>query len=151
MILLPPGHKRYAFHYCSDEKYTEYADGYSRCKRYGIRGVYTWASGAGVLGVVKDALKGTVINYGKRKLAGHAINGAVYICSPAVAVFTNATKVVKWTARAHSATAFVFECVEDSSNLVLLLIDLLLYGQPVPVGDSNRFNFFGNSTDFLDS
>jgi hypothetical protein len=68
----------------------------------------------GILGIVQDILKGTVIQYGKRRLAGIVINGAIYVCSPAVVVITNTTKFVGWAKRAHSASAFLFECAEDS-------------------------------------
>ena len=69
---------------------------------------------------------------------------------PAVVVFTNASKIVAVSKSIHSSAAFYFECVEDSTNLAFLPIDLALFGQPIPVGASNRFNLFGNNTDFLD-
>ena len=49
-------------------------------------------------------------------------------------VFTNSTNVIKWAGRVHSASAFMFECVEDSSNLVFLPFDLVLFDQPILVG-----------------
>ena len=107
-------------------------------------------SGAGVLGVVTDVGKGVVIDYGKRKFAAVCINAGAYILSPAVVVFTNASKIVAVSKSIHSSAAFYFECVEDSTNLAFLPIDLALFGQPIPVGASNRFNLFGNNTDFLD-
>ena len=74
-------------------------------------------SGAGVLGIVTDVGKGIVIDYGKRKFAAVCINVGAYIFSPAVVVFTNASKIVNILKSVHSSAAFCFECVEDSTNL----------------------------------
>ena len=103
-----------------------------------------------MMGIVTDLGKGVVIDSGKRKLAAVCINAGAYILSPAVVVFTNASKIVKISKSVHSTAAFCFECVEDSTNLAFVPIDLALFGQPIPIGASNRFNLFGNHTDFLD-
>lgn len=125
------------------------AHSYSFAKRTGITGIYIWASGAGVLGIVKEIAKGTFIQYGKRKFAAAVINGAIYVCTPAVVVFTNETRVIGWSKRAHTVSAYVFECMEDTTNLAFLPIDMVLFGQPIPMGDENRFNLLGNSSDFF--
>lgn len=145
-----PGHDfKYAFKGLNETQYVTYAKQYSRAKAGGIRCVYSWASGAGVLGVVKDISKGVVIDYGKRKFAAVCINAGAYIVSPAVVVFTNASKIVKASKTVHSTAAFVFECMEDTTNLAFLPADLLLFGRPIPVGAADRFNLL-NHTDFLD-
>lgn len=152
MAFIPdkPGHDRYAFKSLNSTQYATYAKQYSRAKAGGIRCVYCWASGVGVLGVIQDVGKGIVIDYGKRKFAAVCINAGAYILSPAVVVFTNASKLVKISKSVHSTASFVFECVEDSTNLAFLPLDIAFFGQPIPVGTSNRFNLFSNHTDFLD-
>ena len=152
MAFIPdkPSHGRFAFRTVNNTQYKTYAKQYSRAKAGGIRCVYAWASGTGVLGVAKDVGKGIVVDYSKRKFAAVCINAGSYILSPAIVVFTNATKIVNVTKRIHSTAAFCFECVEDSTNLAFLPLDLALFGQPIPVGASNRFNLFRNHTDFLD-
>jgi hypothetical protein len=151
MAFLPdkPGHGKYAFKSLNSTQYLTYAKQYSRAKAGGIRCVYGWASGAGVLGVAQDIGKGIVIDYGKRKFAAVCINAGAYILSPALVVFTNATKIVNISKTVHSTAAFCFECIEDSTNLAFLPIDLVLFGQPIPVGASNRFNLLDHN-DFLD-
>ena len=62
---------------------------------------------------------------------------------------TNATKIINATKKIHTVIAFCFECFEDSNNLMLMPIDLVLFGQPIPVGDPYRFNVMTNITDFL--
>ena len=152
MAFIPdkPSHGRFAFRTVNNTQYKTYAKQYSRAKAGGIRCVYAWASGTGVLGVAKDVGKGIVVDYSKRKFAAVCINAGSYILSPAIVVFTNATKIVKIAKCVHSSAAFVFECVEDSTNLAFLPFDLAFFGQPIPIGSSNRFNLFDNSTDFLD-
>lgn len=149
MIIVEPSHKKFVFFGLNQTDYAQQTQGYAKYKRYGLRGIYSFASGAGVLGIVKDVTKESVINYSKRKFAAIVVNGALYVCCPAVIVFTNATKVVKWAARVHSFSSFVFKCVKDSGNLVFLPFDMLLFGQTIFVGDSDRFNLFGNGTDLF--
>jgi len=145
-----PGHRKFAFRNLNLTQYKTYAQQYSKAKAGGIRCVYGWVSGAVVVYIVTNVGKGIVINYGKRKLAAVCINAGAYIFSPAVVVFTNASKIVNISKSVHSSAAFCFECVEDSTNLAFLPLDLALFGQPIPIGASNRFNLFGNHTDFLD-
>ena len=151
MTFIPdkPAHGRFAFRSLNSTQYKKYAQQYSKAKAGGIRCVYGWASGAGVLGIVTDLSKGVVIDYSKRKFAAVCINACAYIISPAIVVFTNASKIVKISKSVHSTAAFCFECAEDSTNLAFLPLDLVLFGQPIPIGGSNRFNLF-NHTDFLD-
>jgi len=152
MAFLPekPEYRQFAFRNLNSTQYKTYAQQYSKAKAGGIRCVYAWASGAGALSIVKDVGKGIFIDYGKRKFAALCLNAGAYIFSPAVVVFINASKLVNFSKSVHSAAAFCFECVEDSSNLVFLPIDLALFGQPIPIGAPNRFNLFSNHTDFLD-
>jgi hypothetical protein len=152
MAFIPdkPMHSRFIFSNLNSTQYKTYAKQYSRAKAGGIRCVYVWMSGVGVVGVLTDLGKGIVIDYGKRKLAAACLNAGAYIFSPAVVVFTNASKLVNISKSIHSTAAFCFECVEDSTNLAFLPLDIALFGQPIPIGAENRFNLFKNSTDFLD-
>lgn len=145
-----PTHGRFALRSLDSAQYKTYARQYSKAKANGIHCVYAWMSGAGILSIIKDISKGVVIDYSKRKLAAVCINVGSYILSPALVVFTNASKIVKISKSVHSIAAFSFECIEDSTNLAFVPLDLALFGQPIPVGKPNRFNLFSNHTDFLD-
>lgn len=133
MAFIPskPIHSRYALKHLNSTEYESFAKEYSRAKAGGIRCVYAWSTGAGIWSIVKNLGQGIVIDYGN------------------VVVFTNATKVVSISKAVHGTAAFCFECLEDSSNLVFLPVDLALFGQPIPIGAPNRFNLL-NTTDFLD-
>lgn len=144
-----PKHNKFAFSNLNSTQYEIYAKQYSKAKAGGIRCVYAWMSGVGVMGIVSDLGKGIVIDYSKRKFAALCINTGAYIISPAVVIFTNASKIVKTSKNIHSIASFCFECLEDSTNLAFLPIDLVVFGQPIPIGASNRFNLFTNHIDFL--
>jgi len=151
MQIVKPSRGKFILSNLDAQNYTKAAYGYSKGKKYGIRGgIYAWGSGLGLAGVIKDAAKGTIVQYGKRKFAAVCIAGCTHIIGPAILIFTNATKVVNRTSRIHSFTSFVFESVEDSSNLTFLPIDMILFGQPIPVGDENRLNILNHVTDFID-
>ena len=73
----------------------KYVSAYSGCKRWGVQGIYTFLAGTGLWGVVKEVAQGTVVQYGKRRLATIVIGGVTYVCAPAVMVITNAIRVLK--------------------------------------------------------
>lgn len=143
-IVKPPFHQ-YIFANMEEIRYKSY----SYAKRTGIAGIYIWASRCRVLGIVKEIAKGTVVQYGKRKFAAVLINGAIYVWTRAGVVLMNATRVINWAKRAHTVSAYGFECIEDTTNLAFLPMALILFGQPIPMGDENRFNLLGNSSDFF--
>jgi len=60
-----------------------------------------------IWGVAKEVAQGSVVQYGKRRLATFVIGGATYICAPAVAVITNATRVVKSCKVVYTSVGYV--------------------------------------------
>jgi len=143
VITTRPAHKKYAFAPLSNATYYDYANRYSACKRYGFRGVVAFTTGTGVYGIVKEVVKGTLIQYGKRRLAVLVISGATYVCAPAVAVLTNATRVVRTCKVIHTTIGYTVEALEDIGTLIFLPIDLALFGQPIPTGKPNRYSNWG--------
>ena len=69
MLITKPTSKRYVFHYLNNSQYTNYARGYSLGKRNGARGIYLWATGMEVWGIVREAATDGVKRYGKKKFA----------------------------------------------------------------------------------
>ena len=130
--------------------YVKYADTYSSCKRWGVRGIYAFLTGTGLYGVAKEALKGTVVQYGKRRLAIAVIATASYVCAPAVTVLTNATRVVRSCKVVYTTVGYIAEAVEDASHVPFLPIDIIVFGQPIPANKEGRFSSWSNITDLLD-
>jgi hypothetical protein len=149
MIIVKPVHKRYAFNNLTSTDYTDLACKYSACKRYGFRGIVAFATGTGTLGVVKSVLKGHLVQYGKRRVVGVFLTGVTYICAPAIAVLTNATRVVRCCKIVFNVVGWGLEAAEDVGTLVFLPVDLVLFGQPIPTGKSNRFSEWDRIEDII--
>jgi hypothetical protein len=147
MQITKPPHNRYALNCLDNATYVKYANLYSGCKRWGVRGIYTFLGGTGLWGVAKEVAQGRVVQYGKRRLATLVIGGATYICAPAVALLTNATRVVKSCKLVYTSVGYVMEAVEDASDIPFLPLDLALFGQPVPANKDGRFSSWSNITD----
>lgn len=151
MLLVKPNHNRYALHGLPNSTYVKYAQAYSSCKCYGVRGIYAFLSGSGLWGVAKEVAQGNLVQYGKRRLATIVVGGAAYLSAPAVAVITNATKVVKCCKVIFVTVGYVIEAVEDASHVTFLPLDLVLFGQPIPANKKGRFSSWANLTDVVDN
>lgn len=131
-----PTHKRYILHGLSNSTYVKYATVYSRCKRQGNRGIMSFLTGINLLGVVR----GNLIQYGKRRIATVVILGGAYMCAPAVAVLTNATRLIRCCQVVFTTVGFAMEAVEDASHMTYLPLDLIIFGQPIAVVEPGRFS-----------
>jgi len=151
MQIIKPPHNRYALSCLDNTTYVKYANVYSGCKRWGVRGIYAFLGGTGLWGIAKEVAQGSVVQYGKRRLATIVIGGATYICAPAVAVITNATRVVKSCKIVYTSIGYVMEAAEDASHVPFLPLDLVLFGQPVPANKEGRFSSWSNITDIIDN
>lgn len=151
MAITKPPRSRYALHCLDTATYVKYANVYSACKRRGVRGIYTFLTGTELWGGVKEVAQGTVVQYGKRRLATVVIGAATYISVPAVVVLTNATRVVKSCKVVYTSVGYIMEAVEDPSHIPFLPLDLVLFGQPVPANKDGRFSSWSNITDIIDN
>ena len=151
MQICKPPHNHYALCGLYNETYVKYAIAYSGCKRWGVRGVYSFLGGTVLFGVAKEVAQGNLVQYGKRRLATVVIGGATYICAPAVAVITNATRVVKSCKVVYTSIGYVMEALEDASQVPFLPLDLALFGQPIPANKDGRFSSWSNITDIIDN
>ena len=95
--------------------------------------------------------KGTVVQYGTRRLATVIVGGAAYICASAVTVITNATRVVKSCKVVYTSVGYVMEAVEDASHIPFLPFDLVLFGKTIPANTDGRFSSWSNITDIIEN
>jgi hypothetical protein len=151
MKICKPPHNRYALCRLDNVTYVKYTTAYSGCKRWGVRGIYAFLGGTSLFGVAKEVAKGTIVQYGKRRIATVVIGGAAYICAPAVVVITNATRVVKSCKLVYTSVGYIMEVVEDASQVPFLPLDLALFGQPIPANTDGRFSSWSNITDIIDN
>ena len=74
--------------------FVKYVVASSRFKRSRVRGIYVFLDVTRLFGVATELIKDTTVKYEKRRLAIAVIASATSVCGPAIAVITNATKVV---------------------------------------------------------
>jgi hypothetical protein len=149
MQINKPPHNRYALSFLDNATYAKYATVYSGCKRWGVRGVYSFLCGTGLVGVAKEVAKGTIVQYGKRRIAVAVICMSSYISAPALAVITNATRVVKGCKLAYVSIGYMMEVLEDASQVPFLPLDLGLFGQLIPANTDGRFSSWDNIEDII--
>lgn len=147
MQVVKPPHDRFVFKGLDDSTYSKYCTRYSQCKRYGYRGIVAWATGAGVKNLVIEIGKGTVRKWGRNKLGIIIIFCCAYVATPALSLITNSTKMLNYAKTAHTVISSTVEYIEDSANLAYLPFDMILFGQPIPIGEEGRLNLFGNDLD----
>lgn len=141
-----PIHKRYALSSVDNDTYIKFVNGYSLAKKVGIRGVWIYISGSGVSELCKEAFKGFVRKWGRKKLASGIIGCFCYLGTPLVPLITNSTKVVQIANATHTCIAFIIETCEDITGLGWLPLDMALVGQPIPMGDAGRYNLMGGDS-----
>jgi hypothetical protein len=57
-----------------------------------------------------------------------------------MSIITNSTKALQIARFAHRTTSEVMEISENGCCAFLYVVDLIVFGQGVPVGDPGRFN-----------
>lgn len=95
MKITKPPHNRYVLNCLDHETYVKYANVYSGCKRWGIRGIYNFLAETGLWEITKEIAQGSIVQYEKRRLTTVLIGFYTYICAPAVSLLTDATRIVK--------------------------------------------------------
>ena len=145
-----PSHNKYLLATCDEIAYSKIVCKYQKAKKYGIRAVVGYLSGAEIYQIVGEIGKGALRTWGRQKAATVATILIGWVSGPVAIGFTNGTKVVRTAKAVHTAAAFMIEVVEDSTNLSYLPLDMLFFGQAIPMGENNRFNILTNMTDLLE-
>jgi hypothetical protein len=143
MINKPP-HNRFLLSACDEDQYCKFVSRYQKAKKYGVRAVVGYLSGAEIYQIVGEIGKGALRTWGRKKLAGAGLILVGWVGGPLAIGFTNGTKIVRTAKAVHTAAAFMIEVVEDSTNIPYLPLDMLFFGQPIPIGETNRFNLLTN-------
>jgi hypothetical protein len=143
MINKPP-HNRFLLSACDEDQYCKFVSRYQKAKKYGVRAVVGYLSGAEIYQIVGEIGKGALRTWGRKKLAGAGLILVGWVGGPLAIGFTNGTKIVRTAKAVHTAAAFMIEVVEDSTNIPYFPLDMLFFGQPIPIGETNRFNLLTN-------
>jgi hypothetical protein len=68
-----------------------------------------------------------------------------------VPFLTNSTKIVRIANVTHTTIAFVYETLENTTNLGWLPLDLMLVGQPIQMKCAGRFNLMNDTANLFQS
>lgn len=151
MQLVKPPYHYYVLNGLGEDSYTKYANVYANAKRWGVKGIYAFLGGTGLVGVLKELAQGTVVQYGKRRLATVVVAACGYVAAPSVAVITNSTRVVKSCKVIYTSIGYVMEAFEDASHITFLPLDLALFGQPIPANKEGRYSSWSDIKDLIDN
>ena len=123
---------------------------YRIAKRYGIKAAWGVVTGSGVLQLAKEVAKGEIVKYGKQKVGSLILLGCIHVGLGAVPLVTNSTKIIKYVMKAHSVTSCIYRCAHDASEVPLVALDFMLFGEYVPSCPDDGYRLFNVSSDALD-
>jgi len=124
---------------------------YRVAKRYGIKAAWGIVTGSGVLELAKEVSKGAIVDQGKKKVGSLILLGCSHIGLGAITVVTNSTKVIKYAKKAHSVTSCIYRCAHDASEVPLIALDFMVFGEYVPSCPDDGYQLFNVSSDALDA
>ncbi len=120
---------------------------YRVAKKYGIKAAWGAVTGSGVLELGKEALKGEVLTRGRKKIGSLLLLGCTHIgCGAAIPLVTNSTRIVGYAKKAHSVTSCIYRCAHDASEVPLVALDFLVFGEYVPSCPDDGYQLLGNVT-----
>lgn len=123
---------------------------YRIAKRYGIKASWGVITGSGVLELAKEVAKGEVVRHGKQKIGSLLLLGCSHIGLGSLTLVTNSTKVIKYATKAHSVTSCIYRCAHDVSEVPLIALDFMVFGEYVPSCAHDGYQLFNVSSDALD-
>jgi hypothetical protein len=107
--------------------------------------------GQNIAHITYEVGKGQLIYWGKRRFGYALVSYVGWVAAPVMPIITNSTKVLKIANFTHRVTSEIFEISENGACAWMYPIDLVVFGQPVPVGSEGRFNIISNATDVFDN
>jgi hypothetical protein len=125
-------------------------ENYRVAKRYGIKAAWGVVTGSGVLELTKEVAKGEIVRQGKKKVGSLILLGCSHIGVGALTVVTNSTRVIKYAKKAHSVTSCMYRCAHDASEVPMIALDFLVFGEYVPSCPDDGYQLFNVSSDPLE-
>ena len=122
---------------------------YRVAKKYGIKAAWGVVTGSGVLELAKEVVKGEVVHQGKERLGSLILLGCGHVGLGAIPLVTKSTKIIKYAKKAHSVTSCIYRCAHDASEVPLVMLDFMLFGEYVPSCPKDGYQLFPVSTDVL--
>ena len=122
---------------------------YRVAKRYGIKAAWGVVTGAGILELGKEVIKGEIINRSREKIGALLILASAHVGIGSIQLVTNSTKILKYAQKAHSVTSCIYRCAHDASEVPLVALDFLVFGEYVPSCPNDGYQLMNVSSDAL--
>ena len=124
---------------------------YRVAKRYGIKAAWGVVTGSGIFELTKEIAKGEIVKQGKEKVGSLILLGCSHIGLGSLTLITNSTKIIKYTKKVHSVTSCIYRCAHDCSEVPVIALDFLVFGEYVPSCLKDGYQLFNVSSDALES
>lgn len=118
-------------------------------KRYGIKAAWGVVTGSGALELAKEVAKGEIVKQGKKKVGSLILLGCSHIGLGYLTLVTNSTKILKYVKKGHSVTSCIYRCARDASEVPLIALDFIVFGEYVPSCPDDGYQLFNVSSDAL--
>jgi hypothetical protein len=132
----------------------KFKERYRSWKGYFLKGTWGVVTGAGLMElateVVTEVVKGETLKHGKKKVGSLILLGCTHIGLSAVPMITNSTRIIKLVKTAHSITSGIYRCAHDASEVPLIALDFILFGEYVPSCPPDGYQLLNVSSDALD-
>ena len=106
-------------------------------------------TGSGVLELTKEVVKGEIIQHGRKKAGSLVLLGCSHIGFSAVTTITNSTRIIRYAKKAHSVTSCIYRCAHDASEVPLIALDFLVFGEYVPSCPDDGYQLLNVTSDTL--
>jgi hypothetical protein len=126
-------------------------DKYRNAKKFGIRSAWAVVSGVGIIELTSEMVRGQVVHYGKKKIGTLLLLTCTHFGVASIPLITNSTKVIKYAKKIHSVSGSIYRCAHDITEVPLIALDFLVFGEYVPSCPADGYQLFNVASDVLDS
>lgn len=90
------------------------------------------------------------VKHRKQRVGLLILLGCSHIGLGAFTVVTNPTRVIKYVKKAHSVTSCIYRCAHDASEVPIIAINLIGFGEYIPSCSHDGYPLFNVSSGALD-
>ena len=115
----------------------------------GVRACLAVITGSGAVSIAKEAGKSVLQYYGRKWIGTAFIIGGGFLRFGGIPLITNASKIVKYAKACHNCCATIIDTTEITAGLLLIALEFVIFGRPVPKKTNSTFSLYPESSDFL--
>jgi len=115
---------------------------YRIAKRYAIKAAWRAVTGIGVFELAAEGAKGEIIRQGRERVASLLLLCCTHVGIVAIPLLTNSTRVIGYVKKAHCITSCIYKCAHDASQVPLVALDFLVFGEYVSSCRPDEYQLF---------